>query len=111
MAIRFYSFEIYKIPIQPSIGSVGPWGNFFAGLGAGMTESVLVVNPMEIIKIRLQNQRKVPGQVLKYKNAGHAAYVIVKEEGFKTLYKGVSLTAARQGILLMRMTDVWIFDA
>ena len=28
-----------------------------AGLGAGVTEAVLVVNPMEVVKIRLQAQQ------------------------------------------------------
>lgn len=73
---------------------------FLAGLGAGITESILVVNPIEVIKIRLQAQRKVLGDAagppLKYRNAFHAATTIIKEEGLIALYKGVSLTAARQ---------------
>lgn len=54
---------------------------------------------MEVVKIRLQAQHhsmKDPLDIPKYRNAPHAAYVIVKEEGFKTLYRGVSLTCARQ---------------
>jgi solute carrier family 25 citrate transporter 1 len=38
-----------------------------------------------------------PLDIPKYRNAGHAAYTIVKEEGVSALYKGVSLTALRQG--------------
>jgi solute carrier family 25 citrate transporter 1 len=38
-----------------------------------------------------------PMDIPKYRNAGHAAYTIVKEEGVSALYKGVSLTALRQG--------------
>lgn len=38
-----------------------------------------------------------PMDIPKYRNAGHAAYTIVKEEGVIALYKGVSLTALRQG--------------
>ncbi|CAO3598117.1 unnamed protein product [Absidia cylindrospora] len=34
--------------------------------------------------------------VPKYRNAPHAAYTIVKEEGFRALYKGVVLTSLRQ---------------
>jgi solute carrier family 25 citrate transporter 1 len=40
-----------------------------------------------------------PMDIPKYRNAGHAAYTIVKEEGVSALYKGVSLTALRQGKL------------
>ena len=31
------------------------------------------------------------------RNAAHALYTVVKEEGFGALYRGVSLTALRQG--------------
>lgn len=71
-----------------------------AGLAAGATESVLVVTPMDVIKIRLQAQRHSmtdPLDVPKYRNAAHCAYVMVKEEGFSSLYKGVTLTIIRQG--------------
>jgi len=37
-----------------------------------------------------------PTDVPKYRNAAHAAYTIVKEEGISTLYRGVALTALRQ---------------
>ena len=55
---------------------------------------------MEVIKIRLQAQNHSmsdPLDVPKYRNAAHALYTVVKEEGFGALYRGVSLTALRQG--------------
>ena len=76
--------------------------NFFpAGLAAGVTEAVAVVTPMEVIKIRLQAQHHSmadPLDVPKYRNAAHALYTVVKEEGFGALYRGISLTALRQGM-------------
>jgi solute carrier family 25 citrate transporter 1 len=45
-----------------------------------------------------------PLDIPKYRNVGHAAYVIVKEEGLVALYKGVSLTALRQGFSHLRLT-------
>lgn len=54
---------------------------------------------MEVVKIRLQAQvhsMTDPLDVPKYRNAGHALYVILREEGPKTLYRGVGLTALRQ---------------
>jgi solute carrier family 25 (mitochondrial citrate transporter), member 1 len=73
---------------------------FSAGLAAGVTEAVAVVTPMEVIKIRLQAQHHSmadPLDIPKYRNAAHALYTVVKEEGFGALYRGISLTALRQG--------------
>ena len=55
---------------------------------------------MEVVKIRLQAQHHSmadPLDVPKYRNAAHACYTVVKEEGIGALYRGVSLTALRQG--------------
>lgn len=123
MAIRFSSFEFYKTlaPVNPDTGKIAAKavfvGMFFtppkercwrrleanwdtlAGLAAGATEAVAVVTPMEVVKIRLQAQHHSmadPLDVPKYRNAAHAAYTVVREEGFGALYRGVSLTALRQ---------------
>jgi solute carrier family 25 (mitochondrial citrate transporter), member 1 len=74
--------------------------NQTAGLAAGVTEAVAVVTPMEVVKIRLQAQHHSmadPLDIPKYRNAAHALYTVVKEEGASALYRGVSLTALRQG--------------
>ncbi|KFG84613.1 putative succinate-fumarate transporter [Metarhizium anisopliae] len=101
MAIRFTSFEAYKqLLADPATGRVSGQATFLAGLAAGVTEAVAVVTPMEVIKIRLQAQHHSmadPLDVPKYRNAAHALYTVVREEGFGALYRGVSLTALRQG--------------
>ncbi|KAI9760961.1 MAG: Twinfilin-1 [Chaenotheca gracillima] len=101
MAIRFTSFEWYKaLAANKETGAVSGQGTFFAGLAAGVTEAVAVVTPMEVIKIRLQAQHHSmsdPLDIPKYRNAAHALYTVLKEEGVGALYRGVSLTALRQG--------------
>jgi solute carrier family 25 citrate transporter 1 len=101
MAIRFSSFEAYKqLLANKETGTVSGQATFLAGLAAGVTEAVAVVTPMEVIKIRLQAQHHSmadPLDVPKYRNAAHALYTVVKEEGAGALYRGVSLTALRQG--------------
>lgn len=101
MAIRFTSFEAYKqLLANKESGNVSGQATFLAGLAAGVTEAVAVVTPMEVIKIRLQAQHHSmadPLDVPKYRNAAHALYTVVKEEGVGALYRGVSLTALRQG--------------
>ena len=69
---------------------------------------------MEVVKIRLQAQQHSladPLEVPRYRNAAHALYTIVKEEGFGTLYRGVALTAARQatnqGERFFRFTELF----
>ncbi|KAK7985143.1 succinate fumarate mitochondrial transporter protein [Apiospora saccharicola] len=101
MAIRFTSFEWYKQQMaDKQTGMISGQGTFMAGLAAGVTEAVAVVTPMEVIKIRLQAQHHSmadPLDIPKYRNAAHALYTVVKEEGIGALYRGVSLTALRQG--------------
>lgn len=99
MAIRFSSFEYFKGFLSDSNGKASNSAVFLAGLGAGVTEAVLVVTPMDVLKIRLQAQRHSmtdPLDIPKYRNAAHCAYVMIKEEGVRSLYKGVALTALRQ---------------
>lgn len=100
MAIRFTSYDWYKQMLADQNGQISGGSNFFAGLAAGVTEAVMVVCPMEVVKIRLQAQHHSmadPLDVPKYRNAAHACYTVLKEEGIGALYRGVSLTALRQG--------------
>ena len=100
MAIRFTSYEWYKQLLANQDGQITGGANFLAGLAAGVTEAVAVVCPMEVVKIRLQAQHHSmsdPLDVPKYRNAAHACYTVIREEGIGALYRGVSLTALRQG--------------
>ncbi|KAI5983165.1 mitochondrial carrier domain-containing protein [Pisolithus marmoratus] len=100
IAIRFASFETYKSWLADKVTEQTSVGNIFiAGLAAGTTEAVAVVCPMEVVKIRLQAQQHSladPMETPRYRNAAHAVYTIVCEEGVATLYRGVGLTALRQ---------------
>ncbi|KAI9706790.1 MAG: Mitochondrial succinate-fumarate transporter [Bogoriella megaspora] len=100
MAIRFTSYEKYKQLLANKEGEVSGQATFLAGLLAGITEAVAVVTPMEVVKIRLQAQHHSmsdPLDVPKYRNAAHASYTVIREEGIGALYRGVTLTALRQG--------------
>ena len=101
MAIRFTSFGAYRQALaDPRTGVASGSAVFLAGLAAGVTEAVAVVTPMEVVKIRLQAQHHSmadPLDIPKYRNAAHALYTLVREEGVGALYRGVSLTALRQG--------------
>ncbi|KIY65169.1 putative succinate-fumarate transporter [Cylindrobasidium torrendii FP15055 ss-10] len=100
ISIRFASFEAYKSWLSDkATGKASMSSIFVAGLGAGMTEGVLVTTPTEVVKIRLQAQDHSLSDSFerpRYRSAGHAFVTIAKEEGFGALYRGVSLTALRQ---------------
>lgn len=99
MSIRFSSYEFYKKSLSKEDGSISVGNTFIAGVGAGLTEAVLVVTPTEVVKIRLQAQNHSlvdPLQVPKYRNAAHCVWTVLREEGITALYRGVTLTAARQ---------------
>merc|ERR1711862_582334 len=104
MAIRFLSYEMYS----EKLSSIFPESSaravpFFAGLGSGLTEAVMIVTPAEVCKIRLQSQYHSmvdPKQMghRKYTNVLQTAILIAREEGITALYKGVLPTMLRQGI-------------
>jgi len=56
IAIRFTSFEQFKQLLSDESGKMTWQRNLLAGLGAGVVESVLIVTPIELLKIRLQAQ-------------------------------------------------------
>lgn len=103
MALRFAAFEAYRDQLKKVYNSSRTATvNFVAGLGAGITEAVVVVNPSEVVKIRLQAQKRLSppagsgGVAASYHGAFHALRSIVANEGIGALYRGVLLTAARQ---------------
>ena len=107
MAIRFVSFEQYREAMH-DFNRQRHWGwsptsiTFTAGLFSGLTEAILVVTPSETCKIRMMSQYHSlsdPSAMKKrkYTNVIQTALVIVREEGFGALYKGVVPTMLRQG--------------
>lgn len=103
MAIRFTSFEGFKHLGASFTGQSTPSSSvvFLSGLAAGITEAACVVNPMEVVKIRLQGQHEVGAGGIaglpRYRNAFDAARGVARNEGISALWRGVSLTAMRQG--------------
>jgi solute carrier family 25 citrate transporter 1 len=75
-------------------GKLSAAGRLAAGFGAGVLEAVAIVTPFEVVKIRLQQQRH---ELVKYKGPVHCASTIVREEGVRGLWAGVSPTIARNG--------------
>lgn len=71
-----------------------------AGIAAGVTEAVVVVTPMDVVKIRMQS--RAPGATLssavsRPHSLSGTIHNIVKTGGLRALWSGVGLTAMRQG--------------
>uniref|UniRef100_A0A8C9Z3X9 Mitochondrial 2-oxodicarboxylate carrier n=1 Tax=Sander lucioperca TaxID=283035 RepID=A0A8C9Z3X9_SANLU len=97
-AVKFFTFEQYKkllnlTPLSPGLAlSV-------AGLGAGLTEAV-VVNPFEVVKVSLQANRD---SFTEQPSSFAQARRIIKSEGFgfRGLNKGLTSTLGRHGVFNM----------
>lgn len=76
-------------------GKVSPAMNIVCGMGAGVTEAVCAVTPVETVKTRVtDDQRRGTG---KYKGSGDAIFKILKSEGPVGLYRGAFPTILKQG--------------
>lgn len=64
-------------------GQLNAEGRLAAGFGAGVLEAVVIVTPFEVVKIKLQQQRGLGRELLKYKGPVHCATTIVREEGLR----------------------------
>ena len=98
---RFGSFDIYKKNTEKFIQNTMA-ASFIAGLGSGITESIFIVTPFDVIKTRLQmshHSMTDPHEIsrIKYKGPIHCALTVVKEEGPTALWKGLTPTMIRQG--------------
>lgn len=64
---------------------------------AGITEALIIVTPFEVVKIRLQQQKGLSKEALKYKGPIHGAATILREEGIRGLWSGAFPTVLRNG--------------
>jgi len=86
--IRFGLNSIIKDKLRDKDGKLTPAKNFVAGLGAGVTEALIIVAPVETVKTKCieLNQPFVKGFL-------H----ILKTEGLAGVYQGAVATALKQG--------------
>ncbi|VEN54056.1 unnamed protein product [Callosobruchus maculatus] len=95
MAIRFGSFETFKKRMLQEDGTLSPGSRFLCGLGAGVSEAIFAVTPMETIKVKFINDQRTGNP--RYKGLIHGIGLIIKEHGISGIYKGVIPTILKQG--------------
>ncbi|KAF9916501.1 hypothetical protein BX616_003606 [Lobosporangium transversale] len=93
--VRFFAFDQFRERLKDSQGRVTGARSVLAGLGAGMTEAILVVTPTETIKTKLIHDGNLPSP--QYRGLIHGVKCIVRAEGFGGIYRGVVPVMARQG--------------
>lgn len=63
----------------------------------GGTVGTMLNTPMDVVKSRIQNTPRVPGQVPKYNWAWSSVFTVLREEGAGALYKGFLPKVLRLG--------------
>ena len=106
-AVRFGAFEQFKSRMVDEKGNLSASSKLLCGLGAGVSEAILAVTPMETVKVKfIADQRSANPQ---YKGFAHGLRTIVAQEGLSGTYKGLTATMMKQGSnQMIRYTDVMI---
>jgi len=86
--IRFGLNSAIKEKLRDENGKLTVGKNFVAGLGAGVTEALLIVAPVETVKTKVIELNMPFLTGLKH---------IIKTEGFGGVYQGAIATAMKQG--------------
>jgi len=86
--IRFGLNSLIKENLRGNDGKLSPGKNFVAGLGAGVSEALLIVAPVETVKTKVIELNMPFSEGLKH---------IIKTEGVGGVYKGAVATAMKQG--------------
>ncbi|KAK4278029.1 hypothetical protein QN277_015929 [Acacia crassicarpa] len=97
-ALRMGSNALFQSAFKDSkTGKISGQGRVLSGFGAGVLEALVIVTPFEVVKIRLQQQKGLSPDLLKYKGPVHCARMIIKEEGVFGLWAGAAPTVMRNG--------------
>jgi len=116
-ALRFAGFEKIKMLMgADKDGNASNTVNFFAGLTIGCIEATLIVTPFEVIKTRLQKERKSVGAKRLYSGPFSVVKHIMFKESPKRLWSGNIPTVIRQGsnqafnFSTMAVLNKWVWD-
>jgi len=94
-AVRFGAFEYFKKNNMDAKGNLSTGKKLLCGLGAGVCEAIFAVTPMETVKVKFidDQAKKNP----RFKGFYHGVRTIIKEQGIRGTYQGVSATIMKQG--------------
>ncbi|XP_077353128.1 tricarboxylate transport protein B, mitochondrial [Festucalex cinctus] len=94
-AVRFGVFEFLSNKMRDERGKLDSKRGFLCGLGAGVAEAVLVVCPMETVKVKFIHDQTSANP--KYRGFFHGVRHIVRTQGLGGTYQGLTATVLKQG--------------
>ncbi|KAI9860150.1 MAG: hypothetical protein M1813_006260 [Trichoglossum hirsutum] len=92
--VRFVAFDTFRNLLQDDKGKISGPKTVLAGLGAGVSESLLAVTPFESIKTTLIDDRKLAKP--RMRGFLHGSKIMFQERGIRGLFQGFVPTTARQ---------------
>lgn len=94
-AVRFGTFEMLSNPMRDHTGRLDNKRSLLCGLGAGIAEAVLIVCPMETLKVKLIHDQCSLRP--RYRGFFHGVSEIIREQGLRGTYQGLTPTVLKQG--------------
>ncbi|XP_056319195.1 tricarboxylate transport protein B, mitochondrial [Danio aesculapii] len=92
---RFGVFEILSNQMKDESGKLDSTRGLLCGLGAGVMEAVLVVCPMETVKVKFIHDQTSANP--KYRGFFHGVREIIRTQGIRGTYQGLTATVLKQG--------------
>ncbi|XP_055743227.1 tricarboxylate transport protein B, mitochondrial-like [Salvelinus fontinalis] len=94
-AVRFGVFEYLSNHARDEAGKLNSTRGLLCGLGAGVMEAVVIVCPMETVKVKfIHDQSSVKP---KYRGFYHGVREIIRTQGIRGTYQGLTATVLKQG--------------
>ncbi|XP_028662519.1 tricarboxylate transport protein, mitochondrial-like isoform X1 [Erpetoichthys calabaricus] len=94
-AVRFGMFEFLSNQAKDSTGRLDNTRSLLCGLGAGVAEAILVVCPMETIKVKFIHDQN--STIPRYRGFYHGVREIIRDQGLRGTYQGLTATVLKQG--------------
>lgn len=95
VAVQFPLYEKFKVWFKPADAEDFPTSVILGASSLSKCLASIATYPHEVIRTRLQNQTSSDKAVNKYRGVIHAFTLIVKEEGWLGLYRGMGTNLAR----------------
>uniref|UniRef100_A0A3Q2XY96 Solute carrier family 25 member 1a n=1 Tax=Hippocampus comes TaxID=109280 RepID=A0A3Q2XY96_HIPCM len=90
----FGTFEILSNPMRDATGRLDNTRSLLCGLGAGITEAIVIVCPMETLKVKMIHDQC--SMRPRYRGFFHGVSEIIREQ-VRGTYQGLTATVLKQG--------------